>query len=48
MKRALLIAEHAFYLKKVPVASVIVNNNFELGTGFNMLAHAEIQCLKQA
>lgn len=55
MRRALLLAKTALCLNKVPVASVIVCNNFELGSGFNFssynfasLSHAEINSLKQA
>lgn len=55
MRRALLLAKNALCLNKVPVASVIVCDNFELGIGFNFsnynfasLSHAEINCLNQA
>lgn len=55
MRRALLLAKNALYLNKVPVASVIVCDNFEIGIGFNFsnynfasLSHAEINCLNQA
>jgi len=50
MKRALLLAENALVLNKVPVASVLVNDNFELGVGLNfgIYSHAEVNALKQA
>ncbi len=54
MKRALCIAKIAFSLKKIPVAAVLVNKNFEIGSGFNFSAsnqnsfyHAEINSFKQ-
>lgn len=55
MSRALWIAKKAFARGKIPIASILVKNNFEIGVGLNFkefnyysIAHAEINSLKQA
>ncbi len=55
MKRALFFARKSLVLKKIPVAAILVNNNFEIGVGFNFsgfdcysFCHAEINSLRQA
>lgn len=54
MKRALLIAKKAILNNNIPIGSVLVNKNFEIGIGFNYsnseiypFLHAEINALKQ-
>lgn len=54
MKRALFLANNAFFLKKIPIGAVLVYCNYEIGIGFNYsnfnfcsFCHAEIICLKQ-
>lgn len=54
MKRALLLANKAYKLNKIPIGAVLVFNNFEIGTGFNFSGlnfcpfyHAEIIAIKQ-
>jgi len=54
MKRALLLANEALKNKQIPIGSVLINRNFEIGLGFNFsnatlypFSHAEINTLKQ-
>ncbi|HIH2763503.1 MAG TPA: nucleoside deaminase [Candidatus Azoamicus sp.] len=54
MKRALLLAKNGLKKGNIPIGSVIINKNFEIGIGFNFLnynlqsfSHAEINTLKQ-
>lgn len=54
MKRALLLAKIAFKNGKMPIGSILINENFEIGIGFNFhkfnsypFLHAEINALKQ-
>ncbi len=54
MRRALLLAHKALKNGKIPIGSVLINKNFELGLGFNFsnytlypFSHAEINALKQ-
>lgn len=55
MTRAVWIAKKALSTGKIPIASILVKNNFEIGMGLNFkqfnyypFAHAEINSLKQA
>lgn len=54
MKRALLLAKIALKYGKIPIGSILINKNFEIGIGFNFynlssypFLHAEINALKQ-
>ncbi|HIH2762222.1 MAG TPA: nucleoside deaminase [Candidatus Azoamicus sp.] len=54
MKRALLLAKNGLEKGNIPIGSVIINRNFEIGLGFNFsnatlypFSHAEINTLKQ-
>lgn len=54
MKRALLLAKKALNCGKIPIGSILIVNNFEIGIGFNFsnfnsypFLHAEINALKQ-
>lgn len=54
MKRALLLANKAYYSKNVPIGAVLVFNDFEIGSSFNYSGlnycsfyHAELIALKQ-
>ncbi len=55
MIRAINIAKKAKKKKKIPIGSILVYENFEIGIGLNFkkfnfhsASHAEINCLKQA
>ena len=55
MKRVLHIANQALNINKIPIAAIIIKDNFELGLGLNFTAsnyrkiyHAEINSLRQA
>lgn len=51
MKRALLLAKKSLIKGNMPIAAILVNNNFEIGIGLNFknctFLHAEINALKQ-
>lgn len=55
MKRAIWIAKKELKKNKIPIGTILVYNNFELGIGYNVkrfnycyLSHAEIITLKQS
>lgn len=54
MRRALLLAKKALIKNNIPIGSVLIHNNFEIGIGFNFsnstlypFLHAETNALKQ-
>lgn len=55
MNRVFLFAKYAKTLNKIPIASILIYKNFEIGSAFNYIDrefyvfdHAEVICLKQA
>lgn len=55
MHRTILLARKSFLLKNIPIGSIIINNDFEIGIGFNYsnlyfftTNHGEIIALAQA